>query len=108
MFTMKKIFYLLTLSLFCFSAKAQNRDNIWMLGTVTIFSPKPGIDFYGGFADTFSVIRPLAFFETDAGICDTDGNELFYTNGIWIENRNHDTLENSGKFNPGTFKDQDS
>lgn len=94
--------------IFCFQAICQNRDNIWMLGGATInpYYPKGGLDFNSGDADTFSVVRPLPFFNTNAGICDTLGQELFYTNGIWIENKNHDTLQNSWMFNPGTFTDE--
>src|SRR5437879_1980046 len=88
-------------------ATAQNRDNIWMLSTYSVNeqSLKSGIDFSSGSADTFSIPRAMGFFITDASICDTDGNLLFYTNGIWIANKNHDTLLNSENFNPGFWTD---
>jgi len=60
--------------------------------------------------DTSNVYRPLQFFDTDASICDTSGNLLFYSNGLTIGNRNHDTLENAVDFNPGwatTFYEPD-
>lgn len=34
-------------------------------------------------------------------INDTSGNLLFYSNGIYMANSNHDTLLNSTNFNPG-------
>lgn len=55
--------------------------------------------------DTFSVYKNLEFFITDASICDTLGNLLFYTNGTYIANRNHDTLHNSKDYNSGYLTD---
>ena len=47
----------------------------------------------------------MPLFTTNASICDTTGALLFYTNGIYIANRENDTLTNSKDFNPGTFTD---
>lgn len=55
--------------------------------------------------DTNSIYRVMSFFVTNASICDTSGNLLFYSNGLTIGNRNHDTLENSENFNPGWATD---
>src|SRR5262245_38503640 len=63
--------------------------------------PKSGIDFNSGTADTLSLIHHMAFFATDASICDTTGQLLFYTNGVYVANRNHDTLMNSQHLNDG-------
>jgi hypothetical protein len=82
----------------CFS---QKRGNIWMLGANYVDTLGQGLDYNSGTVDTFSVFRPMRFFFTNAGICDTAGKLLFYTNGIYIENRNHDSLFNCYKFNPG-------
>ncbi|MEO8087247.1 MAG: T9SS type A sorting domain-containing protein [Bacteroidota bacterium] len=95
------VFLLFLFSLFtnCYS---QNRDNIWQLGYFTFNSaPKCGVDFNSGNATSFSLIRPMSFFITNASICDTNGQLLFYTNGIYVANRNHDTLQNGSDFNPG-------
>lgn len=62
---------------------------------------KGGIDFSSGSADTFPVFRNLGFFALNTMINDTIGNLLFYTNGIYIANANHDTLFNSQNYNPG-------
>jgi hypothetical protein len=83
---------------------SQNRDNIWMLAQ-QFFAPDCGLDFSNGSPDTFSITRKLDFFNTNASICDTNGQLLFYTNGQWIANRNDDTLLNSDHFNPGWATD---
>ncbi|MBK8413867.1 MAG: hypothetical protein IPL22_04700 [Bacteroidetes bacterium] len=63
--------------------------------------PKGGIDFSSGSADTFSVFREMGFFSINTMMNDGSGNLLFYTNGIYIANANHDTLLNSQNYNPG-------
>ncbi|MEO6168961.1 MAG: hypothetical protein ABIO46_04325, partial [Chitinophagales bacterium] len=87
---------------------AQNRDNIWMLayyaGPAPYFSC--GINFNSGVADTFTVEeKKMLMYFTNASICDTLGQLLFYTNGLYIANRNHDTLFNSHLFNDGALTD---
>ncbi|MBK6642155.1 MAG: hypothetical protein IPG39_13485 [Bacteroidetes bacterium] len=62
---------------------------------------KGGIDFSSGSADTFSVFREMGFFSINTMINDASGNLLFYTNGIYIANADHDTLLNSQNYNPG-------
>jgi len=42
---------------------------------------------------------------TNASICDTAGNLLFYTNGIFIANAIHEQMENGDGLNPGQFTD---
>ena len=83
---------------------AQKQDNIWMLG----FNNQPSsnyyyLDFSNGFPDTIRHYRKMSFFITNASICDTAGNLLFYTNGEWIANADGDTLLNSQNFNPGYY-----
>ncbi|MEO0311276.1 MAG: hypothetical protein RIQ89_933, partial [Bacteroidota bacterium] len=79
---------------------AQNRDKVWMLGFYA--NQNMGISFDNGSVDTFSLIRDLGFFITNASICDTAGNLLFYTNGQLLYNRFHQPMLNSSNFNPGT------
>ena len=97
---MNKVVPLLLFYLLASVAQGQNRANVWMLGYQP-FSKDPAIDFNSGVADTFSVAKNLEFFLTNASICDSNGELLFYTNGIYIADKNHDTLDNSGNFNPG-------
>jgi len=75
-----------------------NRNNVWMIGSYG--SNNMGIDFNGGAANTFLLNRPMGFFYSNAGICDTNGQLLFYTNGDYIANRFHSRLYNSTNFNP--------
>lgn len=103
---MKTLFFLIciVISFNCFS---QNRSNIWYIGA---FNSDPqmrkiGIDFSTGIADTFVFPRELSFFITDASICDTNGNMLLYTNGIWIANQHDEHMLNSTDFNPGYSTD---
>ncbi len=83
---------------------AQKENNIWMMSN-QLPNQNCGIDFNSGIADTFSLLRNMNFFLLDASICDTSGMLLFYTNGQYIANRNHDTLLNSVNFNPGWLTD---
>lgn len=84
----------------CSCSFAQKENNVWMLGNQQP-NNNCGLDFNSGSPDTFSVTRNLDFFLLNASICDTSGALLFYTNGQYIANRNHDTLSNSRDFNPG-------
>lgn len=96
-----KLAYGIMFWLLCYQiSNAQNRSNVWMLGYQP-FVKDCGIDFNSGIADTFSVWKDLEFFSTNASICDTLGNLLFYTNGIYISNTEHYSLSNSNSFNPG-------
>lgn len=99
-----KQFVIALFLLFSFSVFSQNRDNIWEL-SYQPNAPDCGLDFSNGMADTFSVFRDLNFFDTNASICDSTGNLLFYTNGHWIANANHDSLYNANHFNPGWATD---
>ncbi|MBK6640358.1 MAG: hypothetical protein IPG39_03565 [Bacteroidetes bacterium] len=63
--------------------------------------PNSEMIFSDNTVDTQSVSRIMSIFDTNASICDTYGNLLFYTNGLTVSNRNHDTLQNAVNFNPG-------
>jgi hypothetical protein len=81
------------------SLSAQKRNSTWMIGG-EFPNHNSGINFNSGFPDTFTVYRDLGFFITNAGICDTNGQILFYSNGDYIANRNHGRLLNTTFFNP--------
>ncbi len=99
---MKKTILILFLCVISLSGKSQNSNNIWMLG---IYAGVPysnyGIDFNSGSASPFALNRPMDIFATNACISDSVGQLLFYTNGQYVANRNHDSLYNSDNFNPG-------
>jgi len=84
---------------------AQNRTNVWELSynpaLDSLAYPACGINFNSGKADTFTTYSTMSFYTTDASICDTNGNLLFYTNGIFVANKNNDTLLNSANFDTG-------
>ena len=82
-----------------FACYSQREDYVWRLG---YFS---GIDFNPGIPDTFSINKNTALSYTNASICDTIGNLLFFTNGAAIFNRNSDTLFNGDHLNPGYLTD---
>ncbi len=74
-----------------------------MLGFSSSFNDDNyGIRFDSGVADTFGLVRAMDFMNTNACISDTSGQLLFYTNGIYVANRNHDSILNTNNFNPGT------
>ncbi len=89
--------------LMLFSSHAYSQiQNTWMTGHLS-FGPflKGGVDFSSSSADTFSLYRDMGFYAINTMINDTSGNLLFYSNGIYMANSNHDTLLNSTNFNPG-------
>jgi WD40 repeat protein len=92
--------------LLVYFGQGQNRENIWMLGG-NYYQPQYycGLNFTLGQPDTFRIHREMPFFITNASICDTAGNLLFYTNGQWIAHRNHDSVQNCKSFNPGYSSD---
>jgi hypothetical protein len=99
---------LMCLVITCFAGKvlAQKQDAIWLLSNNgPIIDDKCGIDFNVLPATTFIDFRTLGFFITSASICDSAGSILFYTNGLYVANREHDTLWNSADFNPGYSSD---
>lgn len=80
---MKKVFFLLLVTI---STYAQEH-NIWYFGTYA------GLDFNSG---TPVVIKDgkLQTLEGSASIADSNGNLLFYTNGVSVWNKNHEIMEN--------------
>ena len=103
---MKRCFWLCFL-IIGVNALAQNRTNVWEL---CYFNTDPyplcELRYQNGIMDTVSVFRKSSFFITNTSICDTNGNLLFYTNGIVIENKDYDTLLNSENFNAGWATDE--
>lgn len=84
---------------------AQNRTLNWLIGNDSYPLNRVGIDFSNDTAHVYNIYSPMPLFVTNASICDTSGQLLFYTNGISIENRNHQILSNSFDFNPGWATD---
>ena len=79
-------------------------NNIWELGYFTNATyPKCEINFNSGLPAVTNFNRPMNFRACNASVCDDNGNLLFYTNGIYIANANHDTMQNGSGLNPGAF-----
>jgi hypothetical protein len=88
---------------------SQRHDNIWMWG-YDGFSVNPEfggtvIDFSGDSLYSYKEDKPMNFYETMGVMSDTAGQLLFYTNGIYVANINHDTMQNGGGINEGYWAD---
>ena len=74
-------------------------DHIWLFGDDTDVD---SIEFRGGSVMDFNndtlILYPhnreMPVKQTNASICDEEGNLLFYTNGVYVANAQHDTIEN--------------
>lgn len=87
-------------ALFAAPVFSQKLDNVWLMGYDYSGSGlRSALDFYWGYPDTTAYYTPFEIFETDASICDDDGNLLFYTNGVYVADRNHALMEGSEDFN---------
>ena len=77
------------------TANCQSRRDVWRMGYWQS-GPAFEINFHGGSVqiDSLPSSNMMSMYIEDAGICDTIGNILFYTNGIYIANALHDTLLN--------------
>ena len=91
---------MLTCTLFIYQiGLAQNEGNIWYFGI------NAGIDFNSG---TPVALNDGAINTTEgcATICDTDGNLLFYTEGVKIWNKNHQIMPNGNGLMGGNSSTQ--
>jgi hypothetical protein len=111
---MKKVFFLIAFWLITLSLFAQNflqennRNNIWLNGYANnYFLTHPNDTISGGtcidFNDNTMVqcYNELEFIGTNASICDTLGNLLFYTNGVWVGNKNLEIMPMPDTLNEG-------
>jgi hypothetical protein len=98
---MKTIFFLSFFFLNNLPAFAQKHDYFWVLGhnggTDMNFNTSPVTI---SFAD-----RNVEMSVTNASICDSLGNLLFYTNGCKIFNMQNVVMENGNNLNPGYIHD---
>ena len=104
---MKWLFSALILLFYSSYSYSQNRTNIMMHGydvwQFNNFILNHTVDtFYAS-----SVYQKVGYeLTTSTSISDSSGNFILASNGIFIENANHDTLLNSIDFNPGWITDQ--
>ncbi|MCX6270258.1 MAG: hypothetical protein NTU44_03390 [Bacteroidetes bacterium] len=106
---MTRKFFLFILSLivsFLVNAQVsidQKRDNIWMFGYDN-FPPYAGgtvLNFNCSPLSTTYTSQELNLDLTDASICGTNGQLLFYTNGMYVANSNYQIMPNGDSLNPG-------
>ena len=85
----------------------EKRDHIWLLG----YDNNPANLIFGGSRLDFNYdphlitydYRDLNFDAANASMCDTEGNLLFYTNGIAIHNDLNELIENGDSLNPDPY-----
>jgi hypothetical protein len=102
---MKNLFTLTFLLIWSIPLLAQNHHNYWFTG----YEPNTPIEHLGGTTfdfsgDTLQIYKedkPMSFSRTHGVMCDSAGKLLFYTNGMYIANAEHDTMVNGSGLNPG-------
>lgn len=84
---------------------SQNQDKVWMMGYGCCHTNFTGInwDFRGGSLLITPVTRYFNFPTTNGQFCDSSGNPLFGSNGIYISNSIDDTMLNGGGLNPSAY-----
>ncbi len=85
----------------CIFVNGQGLNHQWLLGDQnSIAVPKSRI-FFDNTTYTFQQdFRKMTFLGTEANICDTQGNFLMSSNGVWIANATGDTMMNGSGLNP--------
>jgi hypothetical protein len=95
------VLFMIDLSL----VKAQGFDETWLLG----YHSTPNDTTFGGTKIDFRESPPVLsymyndmnFFETNASISDSTGTLQFYTNGIYVSNKDNAPMPNGMGLNPG-------
>lgn len=103
--TMKYLISVLSIFVTSIASIGQNFDNYWIMG----YNSQSSDTTWGGTVLDFNFSPPyihyqytdMNFSETNASMCNTDGNLLFYTNGIYVANSNHVPMLNGLMLNPG-------
>ncbi|MBI5915216.1 MAG: PKD domain-containing protein [Bacteroidetes bacterium] len=86
---------------------AQNHDHVWLFG----YDSNPTYLEWGGTVMDFNNSPPnlsylyneMNFVEVNASICNQGGDLQFYTNGLYVANKNHQPMLNGIGLNPGPF-----
>ena len=106
---MKRI-YILAFWLLALHASSQNnlegkRDYIWKFGTSRNVFPAGFIDFNNNPPLNSPSTQKIDFSRTDASISDTTGNLLFFTNGMFVADRNGNIMPHGDSINYGYLYD---
>ena len=99
---------LLTLIKMCLILQvySQGLNNNWIQGYQSWGGTPFGhnrLNFFGGAPTITYDSLPMDFRHTHANISDSTGNLLFYTNGYYIADATHDTMDNGSGINPGAY-----
>jgi len=93
---------LLVYIFFSLNGYAQYEDNVWLFGSSSVDGLFDGY-YYGNTTFNFSDIEPsidynsvisMDFSGTNASICDPEGNLLFYSNGMYVQDIDGNTIMN--------------
>jgi hypothetical protein len=81
----------------------QKSDYVWIFGYYNSYPNWGGtkLNFASTIPSTTYVHQQLNLHCTDAVISDSSGNLLFYTNGMYVANRNFQIMPNGDSINPG-------
>jgi hypothetical protein len=85
----------------CIVPPGPKPDNVWLLNGSSYDENQfaPALDFYYDQPDSAGFYAPFSIANTNASICDDDGNLLFYTNGLDVANHRHEMIAGSEDFN---------
>ncbi len=76
-------------------------NHVWLLGNFFFIQDPKGRMIIDSSGYSHNVeYRKMPFLGTEATICNSQGDFLMSTNGIWIANANNDTMLNGGGLNP--------
>ena len=105
---MKKVKYVIILLLLLPSKlSSQGINNLWMMGYGGLPATPPfgGIDinFISGQSVITYLNRSMEFRRAVSTICDSSGNLLFVTNGVYIADATGDTMQNGSGLNPSVY-----
>jgi hypothetical protein len=104
---MHKIILLILFCIICFAknTSAQKHDYLWYM-TAGHNTASVKFDFNTTPYTMDTLQRNMPMTSTANTVCDTAGNLMFYTNGIWINNASHQLMQNGDSLNPSPYTDQ--
>lgn len=111
----KDIIFSLCCFLFTSSVHCQKQDYIWLSGynsaarTDTGWNSRFGVNKLDFNFSPIQIIQDslgMGFTHTNVSYCDSNGDILFYSNGIYVANRLDEHIENSDGLNDGYYTSQ--
>jgi DNA-binding beta-propeller fold protein YncE len=91
----------LALTLFTINIYAQGYNHQWLLGSANSILGLKGRAYIDNSFSFITEYRKMPFYGTQGNICDSSGNLLMASNGVWIANASGDTMMNGSGINPG-------